>query len=88
MPSSDGDYEEPSDYAHLDSSTRVTIDANYQSLIHAKAGKVLPQDIHNLILPRGFPLIQIIKIQHTTRLKVVLKQWKEELKKVMKDSPL
>ena len=32
VPYSDSDYEEPSDYAQLDSSKRVPIDANYQSL--------------------------------------------------------
>ena len=32
VPYSDSDYEEPSDYAELDSSKRIPIDANYQSL--------------------------------------------------------
>ena len=34
VPYSDSGYEEPSDYAQLDSSKRVPIDANYQSLTH------------------------------------------------------
>ena len=34
VPSSDCDYEEPAEYQQLDSSKRVPIDANYQSLIH------------------------------------------------------
>ncbi len=34
VPYSDTGYEEPSDYAQLDSSKRVPIDANYQSLRH------------------------------------------------------
>ena len=34
VPSSDSDYEEPAEYQQLDSSKRVPIDANYQSLIH------------------------------------------------------
>ena len=32
IPYSNSDYEEPSDYAQLDSSKRVPMDANYQSL--------------------------------------------------------
>ena len=34
VPSSNNHYEEPAEYQHLDSSKRVPIDANYQSLIH------------------------------------------------------
>ena len=34
VPYSDSGYEEPSDYAQLDRSKRVPIDANYQSLTH------------------------------------------------------
>ena len=34
VPSSNSDYEEPAEYQQLDSSKRVSIDANYQSLIH------------------------------------------------------
>ena len=33
MPQTDGDYEQPAEYAQLVSSKRVPIDANYQSLI-------------------------------------------------------
>ena len=34
VPSSNSDYEEPAEYQQLDSSKRVPIDANYQSLMH------------------------------------------------------
>ena len=33
-PHTDGDYEQPAEYAQLDSSKRVPMDANYQSLIN------------------------------------------------------
>ena len=33
IPHTDGDYEQPAEYAQLDSSKRVPIDENYQSLI-------------------------------------------------------
>ena len=52
VPYSDSGYLEPSDYAQLDSSKRVPIDANYQSLVHnnTKSG---PTDADYAVLERG-----------------------------------
>ena len=50
VPYSDSDYEEPSDYAQLDSSKRVPVDANYQSLTHNE----MQGSFSNTSLTNGF----------------------------------
>ena len=55
VPHSDSDYEEPSDYAQLDSSKRVPIDANYQSLRHENE-QGSPTDYAQLDLSNRIPI--------------------------------